>query len=60
MAAGRLTHLFLRRSFSYSLTVPLVSFQDSSAGPVPTAIPRAAAVAGEQGMSPKVQLPLNV
>ncbi|EGW10298.1 SH3 domain-containing RING finger protein 3, partial [Cricetulus griseus] len=37
-----------------------VPTQDSSAGPIPTAIPRAAAVAGEQGMSPKVQLPLNV
>ncbi|ELW72158.1 SH3 domain-containing RING finger protein 3 [Tupaia chinensis] len=34
---------------------------DSSVGgPAPTAMPRAAAVAGEQGTSPKVQLPLNV
>ncbi|KAF7471299.1 SH3 domain-containing RING finger protein 3 [Marmota monax] len=32
----------------------------SSAGPIPTAAPRTAAVAGEQGTSPKVQLPLNV
>ncbi|KAM4803937.1 E3 ubiquitin-protein ligase SH3RF3 [Urocitellus parryii] len=32
----------------------------SSAGPIPTAVPRTAAVAGEQGTSPKVQLPLNV
>ncbi|XP_040831597.1 E3 ubiquitin-protein ligase SH3RF3 isoform X1 [Ochotona curzoniae] len=35
--------------------------QDSSlAGPAPTAVPRAATVAGEQGIPPKVQLPLNV
>uniref|UniRef100_A0A8C9DTZ8 RING-type E3 ubiquitin transferase n=1 Tax=Prolemur simus TaxID=1328070 RepID=A0A8C9DTZ8_PROSS len=32
----------------------------SSAGSTPTAIPRAAAVAGEQGTPSKVQLPLNV
>nr|XP_004651866.2 E3 ubiquitin-protein ligase SH3RF3 isoform X1 [Jaculus jaculus] len=32
----------------------------SSAGPIPTAIQQAATVAGEQGTSPKVQLPLNV
>lgn len=45
----------------YSLMYPLVSFQDcSSAGPVPTTTPRAAAVAGEQSVSPKIQLPLNV
>lgn len=47
---GELAHL--------SCTVP--TQDSSSAGPVPTALPRAAAVAGEQGMSPKVQLPLNV
>ncbi|XP_027628695.1 E3 ubiquitin-protein ligase SH3RF3 [Tupaia chinensis] len=39
----------------------LGSLEDSSVGgPAPTAMPRAAAVAGEQGTSPKVQLPLNV
>ncbi|KAH0516840.1 SH3 domain-containing RING finger protein 3 [Microtus ochrogaster] len=48
---GELAHL--------SCTVP-PSQDSSSAGPVPTAIPRAAAVAGEQSMSPKAQLPLNV
>ncbi|XP_038955127.1 E3 ubiquitin-protein ligase SH3RF3 isoform X5 [Rattus norvegicus] len=47
---GELAHL--------SCAVP--TQDSSSAGPVPTAIPRAAAVAGEQGMSPKVQLPLNM
>ncbi|EHB18806.1 SH3 domain-containing RING finger protein 3 [Heterocephalus glaber] len=31
-----------------------------SAGPVPTAVPRASTAAGEQGTSPKVPLPLNV
>lgn len=35
--------------------------QDPSlAGPVPTAVPRASGAAGEQGMSPKAPLPLNV
>ncbi|OBS76168.1 hypothetical protein A6R68_17380, partial [Neotoma lepida] len=47
---GELAHL--------SCTVP--AQDSSSAGPIPTAIPRGATVAGEQGMSPKVQLPLNV
>ncbi|MBZ3886928.1 SH3 domain-containing RING finger protein 3 [Sciurus carolinensis] len=47
---GELAHL--------SCTAP--TQDSSSAGPIPTAIPRAAAVAGEQGTSPKVQLPLNV
>ncbi|XP_028748271.1 E3 ubiquitin-protein ligase SH3RF3 [Peromyscus leucopus] len=47
---GELAHL--------SCTVP--TQDSSSAGPIPTAIPRGATVAGEQGMSPKVQLPLNV
>ncbi|XP_021507463.1 E3 ubiquitin-protein ligase SH3RF3 isoform X1 [Meriones unguiculatus] len=46
---GELAHL--------SCTVPT---QDSSAGPLPAAIPRGAAAAGDHGMSPKVQLPLNV
>ncbi|XP_051009038.1 E3 ubiquitin-protein ligase SH3RF3 [Acomys russatus] len=47
---GELAHL--------TCTIPT---QDcSSAGPVPTATPRAAAAAGEQSASPKVQLPLNV
>ncbi|XP_053444095.1 E3 ubiquitin-protein ligase SH3RF3 isoform X2 [Nycticebus coucang] len=48
---GDLTHL--------SCSAPA---QDSStlAGSAPTAIPRAAAMAGEQGTPPKVQLPLNV
>ncbi|XP_029426508.1 E3 ubiquitin-protein ligase SH3RF3 isoform X2 [Nannospalax galili] len=47
---GELAHL--------SCTTP--TQDSSSAGPIPTAIPRAAAVAGEQSPSPKVQLPLNV
>ncbi|XP_073906663.1 E3 ubiquitin-protein ligase SH3RF3 isoform X4 [Castor canadensis] len=47
---GELVHL--------SCTAPT---QDpSSAGPIPIATPRAAAVAGEQSTSSKVQLPLNV
>ncbi|XP_073906662.1 E3 ubiquitin-protein ligase SH3RF3 isoform X3 [Castor canadensis] len=40
---------------------PLLYVEDpSSAGPIPIATPRAAAVAGEQSTSSKVQLPLNV
>lgn len=47
---GDLAHL--------SCAAPL---QDSSsAGPAPSAVPRAATVAGEHSTSPKVQLPLNV
>ncbi|XP_051042678.1 E3 ubiquitin-protein ligase SH3RF3 [Phodopus roborovskii] len=42
------------------LSCPVPTQDSSSAGPIPAAIPRAAAVSGEQGMSPKVQLPLNV